>query len=34
MFRDADGRTLGFAVTGDYAIEKQALAKEVPPLHA
>ncbi|MDX1634775.1 MAG: FAD-dependent oxidoreductase [Marinobacter sp.] len=34
LFRDADGRTLGFAVTGDYAIEKQALAKEVPPLHA
>lgn len=34
LFRDGEGRTLGFAVTGDYAIEKQALAKEVPPLHA
>ena len=33
LFRDAGGRILGFAVTGDYAIEKQALAKEMPPLH-
>lgn len=34
LFRNRDGQVLGFAVTGDYAIEKQALAKEVPPLHA
>ncbi|MBC7191260.1 FAD-dependent oxidoreductase [Marinobacter sp.] len=34
LFRSPQGEVLGFAVTGDYAIEKQALAKEVPPLHA
>jgi len=33
IFRDADGQALGFAVTGDFALEKQALSKEVPPLH-
>ncbi|UDL05555.1 FAD-dependent oxidoreductase [Marinobacter sp. CA1] len=33
LFRDAEGTLLGFAVTGDYAMEKQALAKEVPPIH-
>lgn len=33
LFRNDDGQTLGFAVTGDYAIEKQSLAKEMPPLH-
>jgi rubredoxin-NAD+ reductase len=34
LFRSPQGETLGFAVTGDYAVEKQALAKEVPPIHA
>ncbi len=34
LFRSPEGETLGFAVTGDYAVEKQALAKEVPPIHA
>ncbi|PAV25674.1 rubredoxin-NAD+ reductase [Tamilnaduibacter salinus] len=33
LFRAPDEQLLGFAVTGDYAIEKQALAKEVPPIH-
>jgi len=33
LFKAADGQILGFAVTGDYALEKQALAKEVPPIH-
>ncbi|WP_166266605.1 NAD(P)/FAD-dependent oxidoreductase [Marinobacter caseinilyticus] len=33
LFKAPDGELLGFAVTGDYAVEKQALAKEVPPLH-
>ncbi|MDX1457213.1 MAG: FAD-dependent oxidoreductase [Marinobacter sp.] len=33
LFKDASGQILGFAVTGDYAMEKQALAKEVPPIH-
>lgn len=33
LFKAPDGETLGFAVTGDYAVEKQALAKEVPPIH-
>ena len=33
LFVDGQGRTLGFAVTGDYAVEKQSLAREVPPLH-
>ncbi|WP_336365687.1 NAD(P)/FAD-dependent oxidoreductase [Marinobacter sp. C2H3] len=32
-FVSPDGELLGFAVTGDFAVEKQALAKEVPPLH-
>ena len=27
------GEVLGFAVTGGYAMEKQALSKEVPPIH-
>jgi rubredoxin-NAD+ reductase len=34
LFRSPEGEVLGFAVTGDYAVEKQALAKEVPPIHA
>ncbi|MEQ5835654.1 FAD-dependent oxidoreductase [Marinobacter sp. NFXS9] len=33
LFKDADGNVLGFAVTGDYALEKQALSKQVPPIH-
>ncbi|BES73514.1 rubredoxin-NAD(+) reductase AlkT [Marinobacter nanhaiticus D15-8W] len=33
LFKDAQGSVLGFAVTGDYAMEKQALSKEVPPIH-
>lgn len=33
LFMGAGGQVLGFAVTGDYAMEKQALAKEVPPIH-
>ncbi len=33
LFRSDDGQVLGFALTGTYAIEKQALAKEVPPIH-
>jgi len=34
LFRNSDGEVLGFAVTGRYAVEKQALSKEVPPIHA
>lgn len=34
LFKDAEGQVLGFAVTGDYAVEKQALSKEVPPIHS
>ncbi len=33
LFQSPDGEVLGFAVTGRFAMEKQALAKEVPPLH-
>lgn len=33
LFRSPAGDTLGFAVTGRFALEKQALAKEVPPIH-
>ncbi|MDI9244093.1 FAD-dependent oxidoreductase [Marinobacter sp. CHS3-4] len=33
LFKATDGEILGFAVTGDYAVEKQALSKEVPPIH-
>ncbi|MCH8507029.1 MAG: FAD-dependent oxidoreductase [Ectothiorhodospiraceae bacterium] len=32
-FRDTGGSLLGFALTGDSAIEKQALTKELPPIH-
>ncbi|MCK7550485.1 MULTISPECIES: NAD(P)/FAD-dependent oxidoreductase [Marinobacter] len=33
LFKAADGAVLGFAVTGRFAVEKQALSKEVPPIH-
>jgi rubredoxin-NAD+ reductase len=33
LFRSADGTLLGFAVTGSHAVEKQALSREVPPIH-
>lgn len=33
LFKNASGEILGFAVTGQFAVEKQSLAKEVPPLH-
>jgi rubredoxin-NAD+ reductase len=32
LYRNDAGELLGFAVTGDYVIEKQALSKEVPPV--
>lgn len=34
LFKGADGSVLGFAVTGRFAVEKQALSKEVPPIHS
>ncbi|MDK8462823.1 FAD-dependent oxidoreductase [Marinobacter sp. SS13-12] len=33
LFKSDSGEVLGFAVTGRYAMEKQALSKEVPPIH-
>lgn len=33
LFNSPSGEVLGFAVTGRFAVEKQALAKEVPPIH-
>lgn len=33
LFLGDGGETLGFAVTGRFAVEKQALSKEVPPIH-
>jgi len=33
LFKSESGEGLGFAVTGGYAVEKQALSKEVPPIH-
>ncbi|WP_203299445.1 NAD(P)/FAD-dependent oxidoreductase [Marinobacter sediminum] len=33
LFRSPEGEVLGFAVTGRFALEKQALSKEVPPIH-
>lgn len=33
LFKSPEGQTLGFALTGRYAVEKQALSKEVPPIH-
>lgn len=32
LYRDGAGNLLGFALTGDRVIEKQALAREVPPV--
>ncbi|MDL0431040.1 FAD-dependent oxidoreductase [Marinobacter sp. TBZ242] len=34
LFKGASGEVLGFALTGRYAVEKQALSKEVPPIHS
>ncbi|MBP54024.1 FAD-dependent oxidoreductase [Marinobacter sp.] len=34
LFRSESGEVLGFAVTGGYAVEKQTLSKEVPPIHS
>lgn len=34
LYRNNAGELLGFAVTGDYVIEKQALSREVPPVLA
>jgi rubredoxin-NAD+ reductase len=33
LFKSGEGQLLGFAVTGSYAVEKQPLSKEVPPIH-
>lgn len=33
LFKSDSGEVLGFAVTGRYAVEKQALSKEMPPIH-
>lgn len=33
VFKASSGDILGFAVTGRFAVEKQALAKQVPPIH-
>ncbi|WP_372965216.1 NAD(P)/FAD-dependent oxidoreductase [Marinobacter sp.] len=33
LFKAPSGAVLGFAVTGRFAVEKQSLAKEVPPIH-
>ena len=33
LFKSESVEVLGFAVTGGYAMEKQALSKEVPPIH-
>lgn len=33
LFKSGNGQVLGFAVTGRYAVEKQSLSKEVPPIH-
>ncbi|AOY89724.1 FAD-dependent oxidoreductase [Marinobacter salinus] len=33
LFLNGNGEILGFAVTGRFAVEKQALSKEVPPIH-
>lgn len=34
LFKAPDGSTLGFAVTGRFAVEKQTLSREVPPIHS
>lgn len=33
LFVSPSGDTLGFAVTGRFAVEKQTLARDVPPIH-
>lgn len=33
LFMSPGGDVLGFAVTGSFAMEKQALSREVPPIH-
>lgn len=33
LFTSPAGEVLGFAVTGRFAVEKQTLAREVPPIH-
>lgn len=33
MFKSPDDALLGFALTGSFALEKQALSREVPPIH-
>ena len=33
LFKSPEGELLGFALTGSFAVEKQALSKEVPPVH-
>src|SRR6056297_1694676 len=33
LFKGPGGDVLGFAVTGSFAMEKQALSREVPPIH-
>src|SRR6056297_118831 len=33
LFKSPEGDVLGFAVTGSFAMEKQALSREVPPIH-
>lgn len=34
LFKGEEGDVLGFAVTGRFAVEKQALSKTVPPIHS
>lgn len=34
LFKNTEGEVLGFAVTGRFAVEKQALSKAVPPIHS
>lgn len=33
IFRSHEGTVLGFAVTGRFAVEKQVLSREIPPIH-
>lgn len=34
LFKNSQGDVLGFAVTGRFALEKQALSKVIPPIHS
>ncbi|WP_100637977.1 NAD(P)/FAD-dependent oxidoreductase [Marinobacter salexigens] len=34
LFKSPEGDVLGFAVTGRFALEKQALSKVIPPIHS